>query len=292
VQNSLTILKVGIICVFVLAALWAGRGDTAHLTQRIGWAELFSGKLAVSLIFVSFAYSGWNAAAYLGGEILSPQRNLPLALITGTLVVTVLYMALNLVFLYALPPDAMSGTLDVGTKAAAALFGTTAGYWVGGAIALGLLSVLSAMIMTGPRVYFAMARDGVFFETFGRLSKLHRTPAASIFLQAGIAMVMVLTATFDQLLIYIGFTLSLSALMTVGGLVILRRRQPLAQGQYRALGYPVTPALFIAGNAWIIFYALKSRPIASLLGVLTIGLGLAVYWAFQRKAIDAETLQR
>lgn len=195
------------------------------------------------------------------------------------------YMALNGVFLYALAPDAMSGSVDVGIQAATALFGASAGRWVGGAIAVGLLSVLSAMIMTGPRVYFAMARDGVFFKSVGRLSRLYHTPAVSIFLQACIAMVMVLTATFDQLLIYIGFTLSLFALMTVAGLIVLRRKQPDVQGPYRTMGYPVTPLLFILGNAWIIFYAVKSRPVASLMGLATIGLGLLAYPAFHHKSI-------
>ncbi len=280
VQNSLTLLKVGIIIFFGAAAVWVGRGDTAHFASALRWQDLINEKWAVSLIFVSFAYSGWNAAAYLGGEIRSPQRNLPLALISGTVIVTVLYMALNVVFLYALPLADMREAIDVGTKAATALFGTAAGRWVGGAIAIGLLSVLSAMIMTGPRVYFAMARDGVFFRRIGRLNQLHHTPAAAIFLQAAIAMIMVLTATFDQLLIYIGFTLSLSALMTVAGLIILRRRQPDAPAAYRTLGYPLTPLVFIMGNAWIIYHAVKSRPFASLMGLATIGLGVAAYLAF------------
>ena len=290
VQNSLTLLKVGIIVVFVVCAIIVGKGDTGHFKMVFHWGDVMRNEWAVSLIFVSFAYSGWNAAAYLGGEIRSPQRNVPLALISGTLVVTILYMALNLVFLYALAPKAMGGTVDVGTKAAGALFGPMAGKWFGGAIAIGLLSVLSAMIMTGPRVYYAMARDGVFFKTFAHLSRLHRTPAASIFLQAVIAMAMVITATFDQLLIYIGFTLSLSALMTVTGLIILRRRGPGVEGIYRTVGYPVTPLLFILGNAWITYYAVISRPVASLMGLATIGLGLAAYSAFHRRAMRADAL--
>lgn len=283
VQNYLTSLKVGLILFFVFAALIFGNSKGHTIPIALQWSDLISEKTAVSLILVSFAYSGWNGASYLGEEIRSPHRNLPLALITGTLVVTLLYMALNIVFLYALPAAAMSGTVDVGTKAAKTLFGAAAGRWVGGAIAVGLLSVLSAMIMTGPRVYFAMARDRVFFKKFARVSRQHRTPAASIFLQAGLAMMMVLTATFDQLLIYIGFTLSLSALMTVVGLIMLRRRRPEVRTTYQTLGYPVTPLIFIVGNAWIIFFAVRSRPIASVAGLATIGLGLAAYLIFCRK---------
>ena len=291
VQNSLTIFKIIIIGIYVLASIIWGRGDATHFASTSPWTDLFSEQLAVSLIFVSFAYAGWNAAAYLGGEIRSPGRNLPFALITGTMIVIVLYMALNLVFLYALSPSAMSGTLDIGTRAAASLFNDDAARWLGGAIGFGLLSVLSAMIMTGPRVYFAMARDGIFFRRFGRLSRTHHTPAASIFLQAGIAIFMVLTATFDQLLIYIGFTLSLSSLLTVGGLMILRRRQPRFTGSYRTVGYPVTPLLFILGNAWIIFYTVKGRPVASLMGLATIVVGMAEYKGFQRKTLRDDTTQ-
>ena len=284
VQNSLTLVKVGIIVCFVSAALWWGGGETPPVFADQVPVELLPGKWAVSLIFVSFAYSGWNAAAYMGGEIRAPGRNLPLALISGTLLVMALYMALNTVFLIALGPEQMRGVIDVGTRAATVLFGETAGRWMGGAISIGLLSVISAMIMTGPRVYFAMAQDGVFFQSLGRLDPRGRTPARAILLQAGIAVAMVLTATFDQLLIYIGFTLSLSAMATVVGLVCLRTRHIPVNSGYRTLGYPLTPALFICGNAWIVAYTVGSRPAASLLGLATIAAGLMVYGVFARRA--------
>jgi basic amino acid/polyamine antiporter, APA family len=290
VQNSLTLIKVSIIVTLVAAAILKGSGDLSHFETNSLTGDLFSRSWAVALIFVSFAYSGWNAAGYLGGEIDRPERNLPRALIFGTVFVMVLYLALNSVFLYALAPAEMAGHTDIGAMAAAALFGPAAGRWLGLAIAAALLSVLSAMIMTGPRVYYAMARDGVFFCAFGRLSDLRQTPAASIFLQATIAMIMVLTATFNALLIYIGFTLSLSAMLTVGGMMLLRHRTPLPAGSYITPGYPFVPSLFILGNGWIIVYVLKSQPIASLFGLATIGLGVVVYAAFrfQSRRIDAE----
>ena len=284
VQNSLTLLKVGIMVLFIVVAMGFGREGWESVTPVRVQGGLLADHWAVALIFVSFAYSGWNAASYLGGEIRSPQRNLPLALICGTLVVTLLYMALMTGFLFALGSDEMKGVVDVGTRAAKVLFGATAGRWMGAAIAFGLLSVLSAMIMSGPRVYYAMARDGAFFQRMGRLNRLRKTPAAAIFLQAGIAMAMVLTATFDQLLIYIGFTLSLSSLVAVVGLIIMRGRLAPVPGQYRTPGYPWTPLLFIVGNAWIITYTLNSRPVASLLGLATIGSGIMAYGLFARQA--------
>ncbi|OQX27526.1 MAG: hypothetical protein BWK80_04825 [Desulfobacteraceae bacterium IS3] len=134
----------------------------------------------------------------------------------------------------------MSGVLEVGAKSAVVLFGDNAGRYFSGAIAVGILSALSAMIMTGPRVYYAMSKDGVFFELFGRVSKEHKTPAYSIFLQAGIAVLLVLTASFDKLLLYMGFTLSLCTMTTAAGMMLIRRKTPLSEKTYRSFGYPVT----------------------------------------------------
>jgi APA family basic amino acid/polyamine antiporter len=284
VQNGLTIFKIGLIVVFVLSGLFMGNGSAAHFSDGLDIGSIFHDKFAVSLIFISFAYSGWNAAAYLGGEIKRPGRNIPLALFAGTLLVMCLYLLLNVVYIYALPTNEMSGVLEVGAKSAGFLFGENTSKYFAGAIAMGLLSVLSAMIMAGPRVYYAMSKDGVFFELFGKVNKLHRTPAHAILLQAGIAMVMVFTATFDKLLLYIGFTLSLCAMLTVVGMMVLRTTQPSLKREYRTMGYPVTPLLFILGNMWIIYFSLKSKPVASLIGLGTIGVGIFVYFCFRKKS--------
>ena len=245
--------------------------------------SVFQDKFAISLIFVSFAYSGWNAATYIGGEIKKPSRNIPLALFTGTFIVMCLYLLLNVVYIYALPAWEMSGVLEIGAESAASLFGNHVSKYFAGAIAIGLLSVLSAMIMTGPRVYYAMSKDGVFFELFGKVNSLRRTPAYAILLQAGIAIVMVITASFDKLLIYIGFTLSLCAMFTVVGMILLRIRQPGLTRNYKTVGYPVTPFLFVIGNLWIIYFSIKSRPVISMFGLATIGLGLLVYLCFDKR---------
>ena len=283
IQNGLTIFKIGLIIVFVAAGLSVGQGSIDNFSQSLDIGLVFQDKFAVSLIFISFAYSGWNAAAYLGGEIKSPRKNIPLALFTGTFLVMCLYLLLNVVYIYALPANEMSGILEVGAKSAVSLFGDEISRYFSGAIAVGLLSVLSAMIMTGPRVYYAMSKDRVFFGLFGRVNRVRRTPAYSIFLQAGIAGIMVVTASFDNLLVYIGFTLSLCAVLTVVGMVLLRIKQPALVTKYRTFGYPVTPFLFILGNLWIIYFSIKSRPITSLFGLGTIGLGLLVYLYFSHK---------
>jgi basic amino acid/polyamine antiporter, APA family len=280
VQNGLTLFKISFILALVVGGLFMGHGSTAHFSADLDVSSVFQDKFAVSLIFIAFAYSGWNAAAYLGGEIQNPGSNIPLALFVGTLVVTGLYVALNVVYVYALPVQQMSGVMEVGAESAIALFGPHISRYFSAAIAVGLLSVLSAMVMTGPRVYYAMAKDRVFFERLGKVDRLHRTPAHAIFLQGAVAIAMALTASFDKLLIYIGFTLSLCAIATVAGLMVLRITQPGAKRPYRTLGYPLTPALFMAGNLWIVFFSLKSRPVASLFGLATIGAGICVYWYF------------
>jgi len=283
VQNALTAFKVGIVVVFVVAGLFLGHGSTGNFSGGLAMGSVFQDKFAISLIFVSFAYSGWNAAVYIGGEIKRPGRNIPLALFTGTFFVICLYLLLNVVYIYALPAREMSGVLEVGANAAASLFGDHISKCFAGAIAIGLLSVLSAMIMTGPRVYFAMSRDSVFFGLFGKVNGLRRTPAYAILLQAGIAIVMVVTASFDRLLIYIGFTLSLCAMFTVVGMILLRIGQPALTRNYKTVGYPVTPFLFVIGNLWIIYFSLKSRPVTSMFGLATIGLGLLVYLYFDKR---------
>ena len=280
VQNVLTLLKIGIILIFVIAGLSLGHGSTSHFSGGLSVSAVVGDKFAIALIFVSFAYSGWNGAVYLGAEIKRPGANIPLALIVGTSLVIGLYLLLNTVYIYALPLEEMSGVLDVGAKSAMFLFGDHISRYFSGGISLGLLSVLSAMIMAGPRVYYAMSKDGVFFELFGKVNKLHKTPACSIFLQAAIAVVMVITASFDKLLLYIGFTLSVFAMLTVISLMRLRLTRPPSESGYKTFGYPVTPLLFILGNVWIIYFSIKSIPVTSSLGLVTVGSGVLAYLYF------------
>ncbi len=284
IQNLLTLYKVGFIILFIILGFTLGNGDFEHFRPSRSVSEEFNfSSFAVALIFISFAYSGWNAAAYLGSEIRRPEKNLPWALIAGTLFVLLLYILLNLLYLYALPPQQMAGQLDIGQTAATALFDSKIGFWFSAAIAFGLLSVMSAMIMAGPRVYFAMAQDGLFPDHFGRIHPTRHTPAAAILLQAAIAIVMIILSAYDTLLIYIGFTLSLSAIITVAGLMVLRRNRPDLKRPYRTPGYPWIPLTFIGGNFWILGYTLYSRPEVAFYGFFTLLIGLLPYGFFKRK---------
>ena len=283
VQNGLTLFKVLLILAFTSAGLLSQSGSTAHFSGGVEAGALFGESFAVALIFVTFAYSGWNAAAYLGAEIRDPKRAIPAALITGTLLVMGLYLLLNTVYIYALPVAEMEGVVEVGARAAAALFGEGVARSFSGAIAFGLLSVVSAMILAGPRVYYAMSKDGLFFKTFSRVDPKAATPTRAIGLQAAIAIAMILTASYARLLLYIGFTLSLFAMLTVIGLMRLRRQGGHLPETYTTFGYPVTPLLFICGNLWIIYFSIRSRPVPAAAGIATIATGLLVYRYFRKK---------
>ncbi len=281
VQNMLTVFKVILVAVFICAGLLSANGSPGHFDGTIASAPIKKGNWAVALIFISFAYSGWNAAAYLGGEIRQPARNIPLALLTGTGLVTLLYLLLNLVYVLALPPEQMAGVMEVGHTAASRLFGTGIGRWFSGAIALGLLSLISAMILAGPRVYYAMARDRMFFPMFEKIHPQRHTPVHAIGLQAAISVLMIVTAAYDKLLIYIGFSLSLFAMLTIMGLFRLRIKHGRKKTGYHTWGYPIPPLVFILGNFGIIVFALKSRPEPALWGLATMAAGLALYFYFK-----------
>ena len=176
----------------------------------------------------------------------------------------------------------MSGVLEVGAKSAISLFGDNVGRVFSLAVTLCLLSVISAMIMAGPRVYYAMAKDRTFFGLFARVGKTRKTPGASILLQAAIAIGMVFTSSFDKLLLYIGFTLSLFAVLTVAGMMLLRLKKTLVERPYKTLGYPITPILFILGNLWIIVFCIKGHPMVTLYAAVTIIIGSLVYGYFAK----------
>ncbi|GMV42539.1 MAG: amino acid permease [Myxococcales bacterium] len=278
VQTALSAFKVLIIVAFVTAAALVGDGDTANLVEPplTGGAE----ELAVALVLVSFAYSGWNAAAYVAGELREPARSLPRSLLLGTGAVLALYVALNLAFFYGAGSVALAASPeDVGDVAARALFGDAgAGFSV--AIALALVSSVSAMVFAGPRVYLAMAQDGLLFGALARRN-VRGAPWASVALQGALATALILTTTFEDLLTWIGFTLSVFAALTVLGAFVLRLRDPAAR-PYRAMGWPLTPLLFLGLSVWMVIFSVRARPEIALAGGATLAAGLIVYLVRRR----------
>jgi APA family basic amino acid/polyamine antiporter len=288
IQNVLTLFKFSLITVFIVIGFFLGDGSWSHFSTTEQQSAFEIGNFATALIFVSFAYSGWNAAAYLGGEIKNPGKNLPIALIAGTLLVTVLYLLLNTVYIYSLPAGELAGSIDVGRKAAGVLFGNTSGAFFSIAIAIGVLSVISAMTMAGPRVYFAMARDGVFFKFFGNMDFKKGNPARAVWLQCCLAILMIITTSFDILLLYIGVLLSLSSIMTVLGMIKLRVTQRQTVRPYKCIAYPIVPIFFIVGNVWIVAFSLWMNPAVILYAGATLAIGVLVEMLYRSKSDTGE----
>jgi APA family basic amino acid/polyamine antiporter len=286
-QVGLTVAKLTAIVGLIIAGVWLGKGDWNNFHSTA--AGMLPGNVftsgPVSLIFVLFSFSGWNAAAYIAGEIREPHKTLPLALIAGTAVVTIIYLSLNLLFIYALGIQGMSGVLQVGEKASLALFGPAATHIVAGMMALSILASASAMIIAGPRVYFAMAADGLFFKSIGTLHARYRSPRASIIWQAAWVSVLILSSTFEPLIVYSGFVLVFFSALAVTALLVLRVRRPQLSRPFRVPLYPWTPLLFIAFSLWILVYTVRGRPAESLLGIATVLLGLPLYFYWRRNVI-------
>ena len=277
-QSLFTVLKVATIIAFCAAALLiVEQVQPLEFSPVAGDAELLaSGAFAVSLIYVSYAYTGWNAATYLSSELEDPQRNLPRILFVGTAVVTVLYVSLNYVFLKVAPMQAMTGQVEVGYIAAEAAFGDVAGRFAGVALALLLISTVSAMTLAGPRVLQVIGED------FAALKLLSRTnsdglPYVAITTQSGLAVLFILTSGFESILVFAGFTLALNSFVTVLGVFVLRWRQPDLPRPYRTYAYPLTPLVYLLLTGWILAYVLYSRPAEGLVGLLIIASGALVF---------------
>lgn len=288
VQSAMTVLEIALVVAFVAAG--AARGDPSRLLAGGDrpLAVAATPAFAVALVYVSFAYSGWNGAVYLAGEVRDPSRAVPRALLVGTSLVVVLYLALNVVFLAAAPPAELAGVVEVGHVAAVRLLGPGAGRALSALIALTLAAAVSAMLMAGPRVYERMGRDYPSLAVLARRSH-GRGPVAAVTLQAVLALAMIATSSFGALLLYIGFTLSLVAGLTVAGVLVLRRREPGLARPVRTWGYPVTPLLFVVLSGWMIVHALVQNPASSWAGLATAVVGLGLYTALGGRRGDAPT---
>lgn len=281
-SNVLATLKVTALLLFIAIGFAFGAGSAAHLHESSGAVPAASWLLA--LIPVMFTFSGWNAAAYVAEEIRNPGRNVPLALGIGTIAVIAIYFLLNLLYLYVLPVGELAAVkgsvLDV---IADRLLGARAGDIMGVVSIISLAASISAMTFAGPRVYYAMARDGVFLSAAGRVHPRFRTPAAAILAQAAWSSLLVLSGGADALTRYTGFAVVLFAGVAVMAVFVLRAREPQAARPFKALGYPVAPAIFALASFAIVANAIYSDPVPSLAGVAIIAAGVPLYWWFKRK---------
>jgi len=283
-----TALKLALIIVFCSAGLLVPQvGGTDFAPSLAGWQEVVSPAFAFSLIYVSYAYSGWNAATYLASEVRRPQQVLPRALLHGTLLVTTLYLLLNFVFLRTVPVAELAGRLEVGTLSARIIFGPSGGLLVSIMICILLVSTISAMVMAGPRVLQVAGEDLPGLRLLAARTQAG-APLRAIVLQQVLAIGFVVTDSFEGVLSYAGFTLNLIALLTVAGVFVLRFTEPDLPRPFRVPAYPLLPAAFVLVNAVILVFVLHSRPLAGGAGLLTLLAGMALVMLQKRRRGESD----
>jgi basic amino acid/polyamine antiporter, APA family len=292
-QNVATWAKFAAIAVFVFGGFLLGGGSWDHYHHSLpagpGSVSLVRG-IGVALIAVLWAYDGWVYITFVAGEVKDPQRNLPRALIWGMLLVGAVYISINAVYVYALPMNAIAANEAVAQTAAVSMFSGRVAPWLSLMVALSCFGAVGPCLMSGARVYYAMAEDGIFFRALARVHPRWHTPVMSLVLQAIWASLLTLSGKYDDLFSYVMFMMVLSYVLTVAGLFVLRRKQPDAPRPYRCTGYPVLPALYvILGTAWAINAAIEVRE-ATLkgAGIVLAGVPLYYYWKSKRKAPAAQ----
>jgi basic amino acid/polyamine antiporter, APA family len=279
-QSALTLIKLLLIICFSLLAL-----TLVDQPQPMTFAPiegdgtlLFSGTFAVALIYVNYAYSGWNAATYISSELERPQQHLPIVLVASTVLVALCYILLNYVFLVVAPADEMAGKVEVGYVAAQYVFGDTGAIIMGVLLAMLLISTVSAMIVAGPRVLHAIGEDFPVFRKLGVVNA-DGIPARAITLQCLVALVFLWTSSFESILIFAGATMALNTFFAVLGLFVLRRTKPALARPYKTWMYPLPPLVFLAITGWTLVYTVMQRPVEAWMCVGIIFSGALFYQA-------------
>jgi APA family basic amino acid/polyamine antiporter len=282
-MNALATAKVLALVMFIALGLSFGAGTSSNLQQASGAVTFASWMFA--MVPMMFLYSGWNAAAYMAEEIRDPGRNVPLALLMGTALVTAIYVLLNVLFLFVIPIGELASVkgsvLDV---VADRLLGVRAGDVMGVVSLVSIAAGISAYVFAGPRVYFAMARDGAFFNAAARVHPRYKTPAASILAQTVFSILLVLTGSLDAIANYVGFSITLFLGLAVAAVFVLRRREPDAPRPFRTIGYPVVPAIFVLACLAIVVNSFATDTRRTLIGASVILAGIPLYFFFRRRA--------
>lgn len=276
-QNISTVVKLVLIVVFIVVGFAAGEPQPISFVPAASdFNQIVTAAFAINLAFVMYAYSGWNASVYIVGELHAPHRTLPIALFAGVGIVLLLYVGLNAVFLYTTPVEKMAGQIQVATIVGDHIFGPLGGRLVGALICLGLISSVSAMMWIGPRVTMVMGEDFSLLRIFAHKSKFG-VPSFAIGFQLLVASLLLLTQSFEAVLDFIQFSLTLCSFFTVLGVIVLRYTKPAHPRPYRTWLYPVTPIVFLAVTGFMLYYLLVSRPQQALAGVLLMLAGLILY---------------
>jgi APA family basic amino acid/polyamine antiporter len=287
VQNFLTSMKLLLILFFCIAPFFVAdeiKSGISFWPQPGDTDLILSASFAVSLVFVVYAYTGWNAAAYIAGNLENPSKNLPRSLIIGTLTVTVVYLALNAMFLYSATFSELNGKNDIGNVVAYKLFGDKIGLAFSSVFSIALLSTLSAMTIAGPRVLEAMGDDYPKLKTFATTNRFDM-PYLAILTQAGWAIFLVLVSSFKEIIQYISVSLSIFSMATVLGIFILRRKHSAEKRVYSVPFYPLPPIIFSVCTCWMIYYVTKNDPWIILYSMATMVPGLIIYFAISKKPV-------
>ena len=279
IQNALTVMKLGIVLLFLVAGLVAAFTADGPVLDPFRSDGIQWGGVGVGLLWVLFAYSGWNGASYLAGEIENPERNVPRAMMWGTLLTAILYVLINLMYYLAAPASEFSGQLTVASIISTRLFGTGIAVFFNVCFCLILLSTLSAQVMIGPRVYYAMARDGLFFKFASKVHPKFETPLYSILVQGALSIAYILTGSYYDVMTYMGFSLSIFPFLTVIGLWKLRKNAPNAP--YKVPFFPITPLFFLAVTLLIMIASAVDEWLNALIALGAIGVGAIIYFLWQ-----------
>lgn len=291
-QNVSTAIKVVLIAAFIIAGFWVPNPQPiSFLPQQGDLSAILSAPFAVSLVFVMYSYSGWNAATYIAGDVKKPGETLPVAMLTATLTVVVLYVLLNAVFLYTTPISAMAGQLNVAQVAGEHIFGATGGRVVAALICIGLVSAISAMTWIGPRVSVAMGEDFPLLSVFSHRSA-RGVPTAAIALQIAVVTLLLLTQSFEAVLDFIQFSLTLCSFLAVAGVIVLRTTRPGLSRPFKVWAYPVTPLIFLGVTGFMMYYLVSERPLQSLASLGVMGSGLVLYFISRRDSARDASLER
>lgn len=289
VQNGLTMYKVVLLAGLLIIGFLFGKGDIGHMVQGLEYSFDFGGwkTIGLSFLWITFAYSGWNASTYIGSEIRNPVKNIPYSLLLGTGLVMVLYVALNILFVYAIPPEEMKGVISIGGLAVGNLFGKSWDQIFSLLVSFALFSSISAFIILGPRVYFAMAKRGHFFRFASKVHPRTQAPYLSIIIQSVIAIIMVMSGTFDQILTFMGFSLGIFPIMAVIGVFKLRSA---GKSKIKMPGYPYVPGLYIFVAFVILLLAIFERPVESFIAIGIVAVGIPAYYLFSKTAENKNVL--
>jgi len=277
-QDGSTTIKIGLILIFIAFGLFMDAPQSISIWPKVGdGAVLLSSGFAVSLVWVSYAYTGWNSAVYVAGEIQDPKQNISRSMLMGTAFVMVLYVLLNYVFLYSTPTDALVGQVEVGYISGLRIFGEMGAKIIGLGISILLLSTVSSYIYIGPRIMQVMGED---YALIGFLKEKNsdNIPLNAFWVQLGISCLFIFTSSFEQVLMYAGISLIIITTLTVISLFILRVNEPDLDRPYKVWAYPFTPMVYLIINCWILYYSLRESTFESMVGIGIISISIALYY--------------